>query len=140
MRRRGKGKGQHGVIERSGANMSVAGHGYELGLPTWYIASAMGLAVFATLVLAVPVAAQQATGSGDVRAAYGSRLTLEAVPEVSRGVVSRLNTRVQNRVNSRLSTRIERYAVTNDPTESLRTRSDEGAARPVIQGPLPPPD
>lgn len=128
------------MIERSRKSTSLAGQGHEWRLALWPLGSAIGLAAFATLALAAPVAAQQATGSRDVRAAYGSRLNLEAVPEVSRGVVRRLNTRVQNRVNSRLSTRIERYAVSSDPTESLRTRSDEGAARPVIQAPLPPPN
>jgi hypothetical protein len=99
--------------------------------------STLRIAGMLTITLAVPVAAQQATGSRDVRVAYGSRLTQEAVPEVSRGIVRRLDNRVQNRVNGRLSTRIERYAVTSDPTNSLRTGSDKEAPRPVIQAPSP---
>ena len=128
------------MIERNERSISLARENYDLFPSMRPFVATMRVAALAALVLAGPVAAQQATGSRDVRAAYGSRLTQEAVPEVSRGVVRRLNTRVQNRVSGRLITRIERYAVTSDPTESLRTRSDEGSARFVIQAPLPPPN
>ena len=135
-----EGKGKNMMIVRRVRVMPLHRHSPDRMQAMWSLVSIMGIRAFANLVCAVPAAAQQATGSRDVRVAYGSRLSQEAVPEVSRGVVRRLDTRVQNRVNSRLSTRIERYAVTSDPTESLRTHSDEGAARPVMQAPLPPPN
>lgn len=86
-----------------------------------------------------PASAQQATTTRDARQAYGSRLDQSAVPEVSRGVVHRLDTRVSNRINNRLNTRIERYTATVDPVATLRDNPLERTTQAsVVQAPLPP--
>ena len=97
--------------------------------------------IIAAIMAVAPAAAQQAATSRDAQQAYGSRLDRQAIPEVSRGVVQRQNSRIESRINNRLNTRVERYTAFVDPTASLRARNDDGSRRTtIVQNPLPPPD
>lgn len=101
--------------------------------------SPIGIAVVAAgLMASASASAQQATTTRDARQAYGSRLDQNAVPEVGRGVVHRLQTRISNRIDNRLSTRVERYTATVDPVAALRSNAAEQTAPQPVQTPLPP--
>lgn len=96
------------------------------------------LLVLAGLVLATPIAAQQASSSRDVRQAYGSPIDRQALPIVGRGATSRLPTRINNRINNRLNLRVQRYNFTpTDPTAAYRSSQDDRSRVAPAVDPLP---
>lgn len=99
-------------------------------------------ALLYALVVVEPAAAQASDKSREIRRVYGSRLDQKSVPEVARGVVHRLDTRINMRLGNRLQTRVERYTTTADPQSSLRIQTqNDGSRRGVMaQDPLPEPD